>query len=69
VTAAQVTDTLPNGSTLSAPWTCAATGGGTCPASGGSAGGNAISVNVTLPLGAQAVINVPVSFNADPATY
>jgi uncharacterized repeat protein (TIGR01451 family) len=69
VTAAQVNDTLPNGSILSGPWSCATTGGGTCPASGGSAGGNAVSISVNLPVGAQAVINVPVSFNADPAAY
>ncbi|SEM14873.1 conserved repeat domain-containing protein [Pseudoxanthomonas sp. GM95] len=69
ITAATVNDTLPNGATLSAPWTCATTGGGTCAASGGSAGTSTIAVSVDLPSGAQAVINVPVSFSADPAAY
>jgi uncharacterized repeat protein (TIGR01451 family) len=70
VTGAVVTDTLPAGATLSAPWTCAASGGSACAAaSGGTAGGNSISVSVDLINGGQATITVPVSFSADPAAY
>lgn len=70
VTAAQVTDTLPAGATLSAPWSCAASAGSVCSAaSGGGAGGNSVSLGVDLINGGQATITVPVSFSADPAAY
>lgn len=70
VTAAQVTDTLPAGATLSAPWSCAASAGSVCSAaSGGAAGGNSVSLGVDLINGGQATITVPVSFSADPAAY
>ncbi|WCE06108.1 hypothetical protein [Pseudoxanthomonas sp. JBR18] len=69
VTGAVVNDTLPTGAALSGPWACASTGGGSCPASGGSAGGTVIAISVNLPAGAQAVINVPVSYSADAAGY
>lgn len=68
---ATITDTLPNGVTLSAPWTCTATGGGTCSAaSGGAAGGNTVSLSATtLPAGACLTISVPVAFSSNPANY
>ncbi|WP_313461247.1 hypothetical protein [Stenotrophomonas sp.] len=70
VTAAQVTDTLPAGATLSAPWTCTASAGSVCSAaSGGAAGGTGVSLGVNLINGGQATITVPVSFSADPAAY
>ncbi len=70
VTAAQVTDTLPAGATLSAPWTCTASVGSVCSAaSGGAAGGSGVSLGVNLINGGQATITVPVSFSADPAAY
>lgn len=70
VTAAVVNDTLPNGATLSAAWTCSATAGSACAvASGGAAGGNSISVGVDLIDGGQATINVPVIFSSNPAAY
>lgn len=70
VTAAQVTDTLPAGATLSAPWTCTASAGSVCSAaSGGAAGGSGVSLGVNLINGGQATITVPVSFSADPAAY
>ncbi len=70
VTAAQVTDSLPAGATLSAPWSCAASAGSVCSAaSGGAAGGNSVSLGVDLINGGQATITVPVSFSADPAAY
>ena len=70
VTAAQVSDTLPAGATLSAPWTCSASAGSTCSAaSGGAAGGTSVSLGVNLINGGQATITVPVSFSADPGAY
>ena len=70
VTAAQVTDALPAGATLSAPWTCTASAGSVCSAaSGGAAGGTGVSLGVNLINGGQATITVPVSFSADPAAY
>lgn len=71
VTGATVSDALPDGVTLSAPWTCAITQGtGTCnPASGGAAGGQAVNLTVDLDAGGQATINVPVTFSANPAAY
>lgn len=70
VTAAQVTDTLPAGATLSAPWSCTASAGSVCSAaSGGAAGGTGVSLGVNLINGGQATITVPVSFSADPGAY
>ncbi len=70
VTAAQVTDTLPAGATLSAPWSCIASAGSVCSAaSGGAAGTNGVSLGVDLINGGQATITVPVIFSADPAAY
>ena len=70
VTAAQVTDTLPAGATLSAPWTCTASAGSVCSAaSGGAAGGTGVRLGVNLVNGGEATITVPVSFSADPAAY
>lgn len=67
---ASINDALPNGATLRAPWTCTGTGGGTCPANGGAAGGNTIAVTgVTLPVGACVDVTVPVRFSANPADY
>lgn len=71
VTGAAVSDTLPNGVTLSGPWTCAVTQGtGACSlATGGNAGDQAVNLTVDLDAGGQATINVPVTFNANPAAY
>lgn len=70
VTGAQVTDTLPAGATLTAPWTCTASTGSVCSAaSGGAAGGTGVSLGVNLINGGTATITVPVSFSADPAAY
>ncbi|WND79810.1 GEVED domain-containing protein [Lysobacter capsici] len=68
---ATITDTLPPGVTLSGPWTCAGTGGGTCSAaSGGAAGGNTITLTApALPAGGCVNITVPVNFSANPADY
>lgn len=69
---ATITDTLPAGVTLSAPWTCAGSGAtpGACPASGGAAGGTTVSVTgVVLPVGGCVSVTVPVSFSSDPASY
>lgn len=69
VVGASVNDTLPNGVTLSAPWACNATNGVCTPPSGGVVGGQTISLTVDLEAGGQAVINIPVSFSADPGDY
>ena len=69
VTGATVSDTLPNGATLTGPWSCTATSGSCGAASGGAAGDQSISLTVDLNAGGQATIDVPVSFSADPAAY
>ncbi|MGO1070680.1 GEVED domain-containing protein [Lysobacter sp. CA199] len=68
---ATITDTLPPGATLSAPWTCTASGGAACSAgSGGAVGGNLISLSATaLPAGQCLTISVPVAFSSNPADY
>lgn len=69
---ATIADTLPAGVTLSGPWSCVGSGAtpGACPASGGAAGGNAVSVaNVVLPVGGCVSVTVPVSFSSNPANY
>ena len=70
VVAAQVTDALPAGATLSAPWSCSASAGSTCgSASGGAVGGTAVNAELSLLNGGQATISVPVTFSSDPAAY
>ena len=65
-----VNDILPAGLTLTAPWTCVASAGGTCPASGGVIGGNAVNLtgNVAGASGTL-TITVPVAFSANPNDY
>ena len=65
-----VDDTLPAGLTLTAPWTCAASAGGSCPASGGAVGGTAVNLSGTVA-GASGTltITVPVAFSANPNNY
>jgi uncharacterized repeat protein (TIGR01451 family) len=65
-----VDDLLPDGLTLTAPWTCVASSGGTCPASGGVIGGSAVNLAGTVA-GASGTltITVPVAFSADPSDY
>lgn len=66
---ASVADNLPAGVTLSGPWTCAASAGSSCPASGGSAGGNSVSLSATVLAGGSVTITVPVQFSASPGDY
>lgn len=68
-TGAQVADTLPDGMTLAAPWTCVASAGSSCPASGGSVGGGQVTLSVNLLAGGTATISVPVAFSANPGDY
>ena len=65
-----VDDTLPAGLTLTAPWTCVASAGGSCPASGGAIGGSAVNLTGTVA-GASGTltITVPVAFSANPNDY
>lgn len=65
-----VDDVLPAGLTLTAPWTCTASAGGSCPASGGAIGGNSVALTGTVA-GASGTltITVPVAFSANPNDY
>jgi uncharacterized repeat protein (TIGR01451 family) len=65
-----VDDVLPAGLTLTAPWTCAASAGGSCPASGGVIGGTTVNLTGTVA-GASGTltITVPVAFSANPNDY
>jgi uncharacterized repeat protein (TIGR01451 family) len=64
-----VSDTLPAGMRLSGPWSCVATGSGSCPASGGAAGDAAVSLSVNVDATGTATVTVPVVYSADPAAY
>lgn len=68
---ASLSDTLPQGVSLSGPWTCTASGvGASCPASGGAAGGNNVQVSgVVLPTGGCVDVDVPVNFSSSPTAY
>jgi uncharacterized repeat protein (TIGR01451 family) len=67
---ATLNDPLPNGARLSGAWSCSGTGGGTCPANGGSAGDAAVAIaGVVLPVGACINVLVPVTFNPNPGSY
>jgi uncharacterized repeat protein (TIGR01451 family) len=67
---AQVSDTLPPGATLSAPWRCTASAGSACgAASGGTVGGNSVALTVDLAAGGSATIVVPVRYSANPGDY
>ncbi|KQZ57140.1 MULTISPECIES: CshA/CshB family fibrillar adhesin-related protein [unclassified Lysobacter] len=69
-TGATVNDPLPNGVTLTGPWSCNGSGGGICPASGGAANGTSVAVaGIDLPVGACVNVSVPVRFSADPSNY
>ena len=67
---ALVNDTLPAGVTLTGPWTCAASAGGSCPASGGAIGGSVVTLSGNIA-GANGTltITVPVAYSANPAAY
>ncbi|MGB8337608.1 MAG: hypothetical protein WCE88_09060 [Burkholderiales bacterium] len=70
VTAATVTDNLPLGVTLTGPWTCTTSAGSSCSAaSGGVAGGNAVSLTLNLLATGTATITVPVQYDSNPANY
>lgn len=69
VVGATVSDTLPNGVTLAGPWTCSATNGACTPATGGTAGGQVVTLMVDLDVGGQAVISIPVNFSVNPGDY
>jgi uncharacterized repeat protein (TIGR01451 family) len=66
---AAVLDTLPAGMTLSAPWTCVASAGSSCPASGGSVGGSVVSLSATVLVAGTVTITVPVQLSGDPGDY
>ncbi|MEI2432223.1 Calx-beta domain-containing protein [Lysobacter yananisis] len=69
---ATISDTLPNGVRLGAGWSCGGSGAvpGTCPAGGGVAGDNSLSVaGVNLPANGCVAVSVPVNFSANPADY
>lgn len=64
-----VSDALPAGMRLSGPWSCVATGSGSCPASGGAAGDAAVNLSVNVDAAGTATITIPVVYSADPAAY
>ncbi|GAB2491614.1 hypothetical protein [Arenimonas alkanexedens] len=66
---ASLSDPLPAGVTLSGPWTCSASAGSSCPASGGAAGGSAVNLTINVLAGGSVTITVPVSFSANPGDY
>ena len=68
-TGAQVADTLPTGVTLTGPWTCTASAGGTCPANGGAVGGTAVTLTGNIAAGGTLTITVPVAYAATPSAY
>lgn len=68
-TGAVVLDTLPAGMTLSAPWSCVATAGSSCPASGGIVGGSAVSLSATVLAAGTVTITVPVQLSGNPGDY
>ena len=69
VTGAVVNDALPNGMSLSGPWTCTATGGACGAASGGSTGGKTVNLSVDIASGGTVTISVPVTYSTNPAAY
>ncbi|MBW8367206.1 MAG: DUF11 domain-containing protein, partial [Arenimonas sp.] len=68
-TGAAVLDNLPAGITLAAPWTCVASAGSGCPASGGTAGASVVSLSVNVAAAGTVTITVPVQLSANPANY
>jgi uncharacterized repeat protein (TIGR01451 family) len=70
VTGATIQDLLPNGITLSAQWSCSASGGSSCSAaSGGSIGGSAVSLTANILNGGVITVSVPVQFSANMGDY
>lgn len=70
VAGAAIADNLPNGVTLSGPWSCVATAGSSCSAAnGGVAGGNAVNLTADILNGGSLTINVPVNFSSNMGDY
>lgn len=71
VVGAELTDNLPAGVTLRAPWSCSASAGSACtPASGGTVGAQAlISVQLDLAVDGQILVTVPVSYSSNPDDF
>lgn len=69
VTGATVTDNLPAGASLSAPWSCTAVSGSCNAATGGTVGDQTLSLMVDLEPDGTATITVPVTFSTDPGAY
>lgn len=67
---ATINDPLPNGVTLTGPWACVGSGGGSCPASGGSLGDTAVAIaGVNLPVNACVDVTVNVRFSPNASAY
>jgi len=70
VIGAIIQDNLPNGVTLSGPWTCLATAGSSCSAaSGGAAGDSAVNLTADILNGGGITITIPVNFSSNMADY
>jgi uncharacterized repeat protein (TIGR01451 family) len=65
-----VEDVLPAGLSLTGPWSCVASAGGSCPASGGVLGATSVSLSGTVASGGGTLtISIPVVYAADPNAY
>lgn len=70
VSAAAISDNLPNGVTLSAQWSCSSTAGSSCSvANGGSVGGSTISLTTDIINSGEITITVPVQFSVNMNDY
>jgi uncharacterized repeat protein (TIGR01451 family) len=70
VASAVVNDNFPLGMILTGPWACVASAGSSCSAaSGGIAGGNAVTLTVSLLVNGTATITVPVQYQSNPTSY
>lgn len=65
-----VDDPLPAGLSLAGPWSCTASAGGSCPATGGTAGDTSVSLTGTVA-GANGTLtlSIPVAYSTDPTDY
>ena len=65
-----VSDPLPAGLSLTGPWTCTASVGSSCPASGGAIGNTTVNLSGTVAgANGSLTITVPVAYSADPSDY
>ncbi|SFK49937.1 Calx-beta domain-containing protein [Lysobacter sp. cf310] len=67
---ATINDALPSGVSLTGPWACVGSGGGSCPATGGTLGDTAVAIaGVNLPVNACVDVTVNVRFSPNANAY